>query len=100
MSIRLLQRRSSGGKRTVIAATARGAVLVKGINTVRALADRAIADGTDLATAVDACGTYAEVDIAAELAAGRILAPIDHEDPAHLIMSGTGLTHLGSADGR
>ena len=42
----------------------------------------------------------ASVDIAAELAAGRLLAPIDHEDPAHLLMTGTGLTHLGSAEGR
>ncbi len=29
-----------------------------------------------------------------------LLAPIDHEDPAHLLVSGTGLTHLGSAEGR
>jgi hypothetical protein len=40
------------------------------------------------------------VDIAAELAAGNLLAPIDHADPAHLLMTGTGLTHLGSAEGR
>jgi hypothetical protein len=26
--------------------------------------------------------------------------PIDHVDPAHLILTGTGLTHLGSAEGR
>ena len=30
----------------------------------------------------------------------RLLAPIDHPDPAHLLISGTGLTHLGSAEGR
>ena len=35
-----------------------------------------------------------------EFAAGRFLAPIDHEDPAHLLLTGTGLTHLGSAEGR
>jgi hypothetical protein len=40
------------------------------------------------------------VDPAVELSAGRIVAPIDHHDTAHLIMSGTGLTHLGSADAR
>ena len=40
------------------------------------------------------------MNIAAELAAGRILSPVDHADPAHLIVSGTGLTHLGSAEGR
>jgi hypothetical protein len=31
------------------------------------------------------------------LAEGRALAPIDHPDPAHLYVTGTGLTHLGSA---
>ncbi len=29
-----------------------------------------------------------------------MLAPIDHPDPAHLYVTGTGLTHLGSAEGR
>ncbi|RXJ74395.1 FAH family protein [Veronia nyctiphanis] len=29
-----------------------------------------------------------------------ILAPISHPDPAHCLVSGTGLTHLGSADTR
>lgn len=31
---------------------------------------------------------------------GRLLAPLDHPDPAHLLVTGTGLTHLGSADAR
>jgi hypothetical protein len=31
---------------------------------------------------------------------GRIVSPITHPDPAHLLVSGTGLTHLGSADAR
>ena len=32
--------------------------------------------------------------------AGRLLAPLDHADPAHCYVTGTGLTHLGSADTR
>src|SRR5204863_323034 len=56
--------------------------------------------GIDLAGAIAANGTGAAVDIAAEYAAGHIIAPIDHADPAHLILAGTGLTHLGSAEGR
>jgi hypothetical protein len=99
-SLRLLQHRAADGTRSVIAATAEGASLVPGVDSVRELAARAIAAGTDLATAVRACGAGAAVDIAAELAAGRLLPPIDHSDPAHLIMTGTGLTHLGSAEGR
>ena len=30
----------------------------------------------------------------------RVLAPFDHPDPAHCLVSGTGLTHLGSATSR
>ncbi|CAN7205896.1 GguC family protein [Phenylobacterium sp. LjRoot225] len=30
----------------------------------------------------------------------RLLPPIDHPDAAHVLVSGTGLTHLGSAEGR
>lgn len=30
----------------------------------------------------------------------RILPPLDHHDPAHILVTGTGLTHLGSADTR
>jgi hypothetical protein len=41
------------------------------------------------------------VDIRVALAEGRVLPPLDHPtDPAHLIVTGTGLTHLGSAEGR
>jgi hypothetical protein len=32
--------------------------------------------------------------------AKRLLAPLTHPDPAHCLVSGTGLTHLGSADTR
>ncbi|HEX8381932.1 MAG TPA: AraD1 family protein [Sphingomonas sp.] len=100
MTLRLLQHRDDHGARSVIAADEHGAAFVMAIESVRELAMRAIAGGTDLAGVVAACGRGAAVDLAAELAAGRLLSPIDHDDPAHLIMTGTGLTHLGSAEGR
>jgi len=100
MNLRLLQHRAADGTRSVIAASDVGAAFVIGIDSVRSLANKAIAMGTDLAGAVAACGVGDPVDIAAELAAGRLLAPIDHPDAAHLFMTGTGLTHLGSAEGR
>ena len=34
------------------------------------------------------------------LAEGRVLPPLDHPDPAHCLVTGTGLTHLGSAEAR
>lgn len=100
MTLRLLQHRGADGARSVIAARAGHAAFVPGVESVRALAAKAIAMGTDLAGAIAACGEGRPVDIAAALAAGRLLAPIDHPDPAHLFMTGTGLTHLGSAEGR
>lgn len=99
-AFRLLQHRSARGVRSVIAADGASAAFVPGVETVRALAMRAISDGIGLKAAVAAAGPGAAVDIAAELAAGRIIAPIDHEDPAHMVLTGTGLTHLGSAEGR
>jgi len=100
MTLRLLQHRAADGTRSVIAASSHGDAFVLGVDSVRSLANKAIAMGTDLAGAVAACGFGEPVDIAAELAAGRLLAPIDHPDAAHLFMTGTGLTHLGSAEGR
>ncbi len=69
---------------------------VPGATSVLTLARAALAGGTSLAEAVKAAGEGAPVD----LSAVTLLAPIDHDDPAHLLMTGTGLTHLGSAEGR
>ena len=35
-----------------------------------------------------------------DLSANTLLLPVDHTDPAQVLVSGTGLTHLGSAEGR
>jgi hypothetical protein len=95
-----LQHRAVDGTRSVIADDGRSARVVNGVASTRELALQAIQAGVSIAETVSRLGAGAEVDPAAELAAGRIIAPIDHEDPAHLLMTGTGLTHLGSADAR
>ena len=59
------------------------------------LAEDALAQDTSLSALADArCGD------ALDLASVDLLPPIDHADPAHLLVSAAGLTHLGSADGR
>ncbi|WP_380871480.1 gguC [Sphingomonas sp. DBB INV C78] len=100
MAFRLLQHRSAEGVRAVIAANGDSAAFVPGVASIRELALRAIDEGKSLADIVAAAGKGDAVNIAEELAAGRLLAPMDHDDDAHLILSGTGLTHLGSAEGR
>ncbi|MET0366406.1 MAG: AraD1 family protein [Sphingobium sp.] len=100
MALRLLQYRGQDSSRSVIAADGDTAAFVPGVTSVRALALDAIAAGITLSEAITARGTGDAVDLAAEYAAGRLIAPIDHEDPAHLLLAGTGLTHLRSAEGR
>ncbi|QDC37730.1 AraD1 family protein [Sphingobium fuliginis] len=100
MNLRLLQHRSGNGGRSVIAAQDSEAHFLLGVGSIRALALDAIAKGLSLAQIVAAAPKGDAVDIAAEFEAGRLIAPIDHEDAAHVQLTGTGLTHLGSAEGR
>jgi hypothetical protein len=73
---------------------------VQGARSVRELALAAIDAGVGLAQHVNSLGLGASHDYAALLAALKILPPLDHPDPAHMLISGTGLTHLGSASAR
>lgn len=100
MPIRLVQLRVADGARQVAAVDDGGAAaLLAGVSSVRELALAAIDAGQSLGDAVTARAGSA-VDLEAAARDGRLLAPIDHDDPAHLYMTGTGLTHLGSAEGR
>ncbi len=99
-NLRLLQHRSDDGSRRVILADGGAANFLEGVRTTLGLARAAIADGASLADAARARLSDDPVDIGAELAAGRLLAAIDHTDPARMMLAGTGLTHLGSAEGR
>ena len=94
--MRLMQVKK-GRARQVVATEGGESFVVKGYATVYDLANAAIARKTTIAAVVARAGKAGKADPAALLAAGRVLAPIDHPDPAHLIVTGTGLTHLGSA---
>lgn len=96
----LIQYLKSDGKRAVGAIEGGKAHVVRGATSVYALALKAAADGVKLKALVKAKGLGKAIDPAAILAEGRMLAPIDHPDPAHLFVTGTGLTHLGSASTR
>jgi len=97
MALTLIQYRGADGARGVAARSDGGPpVMVAGATSTAALARRALAECKTLAETVAAAGIGARID----LDAVTLLPPIDHEDPAHLLLSGTGLTHLGSAEGR
>lgn len=61
------------------------------------LAMEAANSGKLLVDVINAHGFGDAVDLEATASDGRFLAPITHPDPAHMHLTGTGLTHLGSA---
>jgi hypothetical protein len=75
-------------------------IVLPGVARMTELASRAIAAGQSLAAAAEAAGAGERLDYAVLLAEGRVLPPLDHADPAHCLITGTGLTHLGSAAAR
>jgi hypothetical protein len=101
MPLRLVQILTPGGER-LVAAAVDGPLgrRVNGATTVLSLARSAIAAKSTLQALVDAAGYGEEIDLGGALRSGRIMAPIDHPDPARVFLTGTGLTHLGSADAR
>jgi hypothetical protein len=101
MTLRLIQIRAAGGER-IVAASHGGSQgrVVQGATSVYALAQSAIAAGSTLDAIVKAAGQGAHIDLNDALRRGDILAPVDHPDSARTWLTGTGLTHLGSADAR
>ncbi len=79
-----------------------GAVVAK-VATHRSTYDAAlaaIAKGVTLSTLLDADRAGAVEDYDAIIAEKRIRLPIDHPEPARCLLTGTGLTHIGSATAR
>ena len=68
--------------------------------TMYELARKAIAGRQSLEQVVSDEQLDAPVAYADLLRDGRLLPPLMHPDPAHCLVSGTGLTHLGSATAR
>jgi len=96
--MRFVQLRSPEGERRLAVADHAGAWrAVSNATTLYDLAMLAIESGRSLAETAD---PGEPLDVAAAFAEGLVLAPIDHRDPAHLMLTGTGLTHLGSAKSR
>ena len=95
--MRLMQVRDGSSRRVI--ATDRGRSWIVGgrYHTVLDLARAAIAKRITIAKLVMATASRGDVEPAALLKKGRVLPPVDHPDPAHLLVTGTGLSHLGSA---
>jgi hypothetical protein len=93
----LSQIRTPAGEVRVIAREGAEAYEVQGAESVHALALECARNGERIADRVDRLGYGAPVNLAEAYDEGRVLPPIHHPDPGHLHLTGTGLTHLGSA---
>jgi hypothetical protein len=98
--MRLVQFKHPSGPRGVAVSFGSDCRIVNRVASTYDLAQTAIAKSRSLAEMVEAAGVGETFDIAAALAERRVLSPLNHPDPAHLYVTGTGLTHLGSADAR
>ena len=96
----LIQFRNENGERAVAAIEDGVTSTVTGADSIYGLAIEALDRGIRLGALIIEKGLGKAVDRDALLAEGRLLSPIDHPDPAHLYVTGTGLTHLGSASTR
>ncbi|GAB2781465.1 GguC family protein [Halomonas shantousis] len=98
--MRLIQCEHEGRLRAAVVESPEQVRLVEGDRGVYGLAQRAIAEARSLAEVVEAALTDTRLDYTALIEARRLRPPLTHPDPAHCLVSGTGLTHLGSADTR
>jgi hypothetical protein len=74
--------------------------LLDGISSMYDLARAAIAAGHTLEQTARAQLGDKALDYRDALSRQRVLSPLHHPDPAHCLVTGTGLTHLGSAAAR
>jgi hypothetical protein len=77
--------------------------LLRGVSSVFALAQEAVESGTKVTDLIRQKRTGETFDydpIYRCESEWRLLSPIDHPEPARCLVSGTGLTHLGSAKNR
>jgi len=71
-----------------------------GVDSVFGLAQLALGQGATLEDTIAAQARGRRFDYPALVREKRLLAPLHHPDPAHFLITGTGLTHLGSAETR
>jgi hypothetical protein len=103
MSQRLIQLQSANMRRVALVQEAKLRFLAQEVSSIYALAGMAIAEDVHLSEAARRKATAEQLDYEAIYGGDsewKILPAIDHPEPARCLVSGTGLTHLGSARDR
>jgi hypothetical protein len=102
--MRLIQIRQGNSRRIAVVEEPRVRLLAAEVGSVYALAMEAIAQGKKLEEVIREMATDETLDYEAIYrgqSPWKLLPPLDHpEEPARCLVTGTGLTHLGSAKNR
>ena len=99
--MRLVQYRDAGSRHVgVVTPDGNHLRALAGVASVYDLVQMALGRNLPLQAVADDLITDHELDYLRLLEEGQVLAPLDHPEPARLIVSGTGLTHTGSAAAR
>lgn len=101
MIVSFTQFKTKGGNRALATTDESGVSRrVIGYDNLYSLANDSAKENISLLQLAAARGLGDTVDLIAAENEGRLLAPIDHPEPSRLYVTGTGLTHTGSAAGR
>ena len=98
--MRLIQYREEGQPRAALVESDEAVRPIRLDGGIYALARLAIAGRQSLRAVIDVRLDDDPVDYRQLIDERRLLPPLTHPDPAHCLVTGTGLTHLGSADTR
>ncbi len=100
--MRLVQYRRGDGPRQLGVVESGGNTIsvVPRFHTTYELAQAAISQSKTLSQVIEVSAGTEKVSYDELIAEGSVLPPASHPDPAHCHVTGTGLTHLGSADAR
>jgi hypothetical protein len=100
--MRLIQYRDKAGARHVgwVQPDGNHARELDQVTTAFELANLAISRKVGLEILVEELAGDRAVDYADLLTRNQVLAPVDHPEPARFFITGTGLTHIGSASAR
>lgn len=99
--MQLIQFETINGQRRVGRIDADRVAVVHRVTRMRTLALTAIRNHCSLSEQVERLGSTSHHEtLSTLLQADRVLPPLDHEDDHHCLLTGTGLTHTGSATTR
>jgi hypothetical protein len=98
--MRLIQFKSTDNNQHVGLVDDMSIIVLEGILSTYELVLQSFQTGTSLPDLINQYAVGPRLDYSTLIRENRILLPLDHPDPYHSWITGTGLTHLGSASSR